>query len=697
MPLSAVPPSPPTPTSMLAPTPASPYGVPMSPPQAIPTATSSRDDSIARQVEWYLSRHNLPTDTFLKEHMDSELWVSLDLILTFPRMKAMGVKDAARVAALLHARAPDIEVDAARGRIRPAWALRSNLVLRDVDPSATESDIATLLRIPYSSNPPSPPTSGSEAPHFAGLMSILQVAESTWIAIFDSPTGAADALPEVEGQSVRGRSVSTSVYVEGLELHASPYIPTVYQALPNPYAVSASVPSMVVPPSSPSHDAVAFPHDGSLYPYAYMPYATVSPSPANGSGHTPPSGQVFNPPHRLPSPVPSSVASSHRRSSQTDRANGSGSHQNRVSGNRINGHRRPNYINNRPSHFSQNTSNASNDQPRSPTHTQNGRRPRRTTRRPSTRQQSPSPHHDGQSSDSGQQQQSGTPPLSQSPCPPAEPVPDVTTMHFPPLSSSGVSASGSLSSVTPTNSDMPLSPGDTNDTNSVKSSSVPSPSPRSGVLSKNSKETKEVNVGTTIGSSTPKSYAAILRSKPAVQRSPKPTPSSDEWASTSPNGSSSENGTVLSPSDGDGSAQHVVVTKARRPPRSPGVWAFKPASVVNAASSVLGCNGSVGSTSSTPRDSTNNISNGKASVQAPSYAETIVDSSMTGCNATNGNEKGEVNFAGKSGWTLSTNGSNGSAHRGDKKKAVSQGHTGTIVSSNVDPEATSTVTKVAAR
>lgn len=205
------------------------------------------DDGIAAQVEWYLSRSNLPMDDFLKSHMDADLWVSLDLILTFPRMVLLGAQDKKRVAHLLHARSADIEVDLNTYRIRPAWALRSHLLIRGVPQTATEADLAAILRIPYivppapdtavNSPPSAPPSPTSKAPHFRGLMTVMQVSMSgEWVAVFAAREDAAAALPHVDRRTVCGQPVSAEVFIEGLEPHTVPAPPAVYQSVPSYYS-----------------------------------------------------------------------------------------------------------------------------------------------------------------------------------------------------------------------------------------------------------------------------------------------------------------------------------------------------------------------------------------------------------------------------------------------------------------------------
>lgn len=279
--------------------------------------------------------------------MDADYWVPLDLILTFPRMVRLGVTDKSRVANLLHARSPDIEVDHATARIRPAWALRSNLVLRDVHPSATDADLAAILKIPFANPPPADTSSPSYAEpveHFPGLMSVLQVADTVWVAIFESQDAAAEALPLVDGKNVRGEPISAQVYFEGLQPHNQSYSPDVFQAIPNPYGSAPPPPqsstSTSLHSSIPMHPSGSQPTtsaatggrtDGDVadtsalsssslphvpshygesqrysYPYGVVPYGGPGGIDSSPSASSP---AVYVPPHHLPPPIPDAARS----------------------------------------------------------------------------------------------------------------------------------------------------------------------------------------------------------------------------------------------------------------------------------------------------------------------------------------------------------------------------------------------------
>lgn len=162
------------------------------------------EDAIVAQVEWYLGRVNLETDSYLKTRMDPDLWVDLAVILDFPKMQRMRVRDVAHVAQLLASRSTIVEVDLATARIRPAWARRSTLIISDVPVTARAEDVVALLaedRVP-------PP----------GLLSIQPAKEGVWLAVFDTPTGAHSVLPMVADASIKGVQIRAEVHAEKIAL-----------------------------------------------------------------------------------------------------------------------------------------------------------------------------------------------------------------------------------------------------------------------------------------------------------------------------------------------------------------------------------------------------------------------------------------------------------------------------------------------
>lgn len=190
------------------------------------------EDAIVAQVEWYMGRVNLASDAYLKERMDNDLWVDLGVILDFPKMIRMGVRDKAKLAALLHARSSIVEVDVPNLCIRPAWARRSTLFLHDLPQSTRLDDVLALLQKPRGENG-----------HVPGLLSVQPAADSVWLAIFDSPTGAQNALPYVKDKTISGVKIRPEVHVE------TALDPQAQQNQPDPATLAAAAYGRVPSPA----------------------------------------------------------------------------------------------------------------------------------------------------------------------------------------------------------------------------------------------------------------------------------------------------------------------------------------------------------------------------------------------------------------------------------------------------------------
>lgn len=95
------------------------------------------DDIVSAQIKWYMSCAYLPAGNSRRFHRDPGLKVTSNLILIFPRMVCLGVRDKEVVAILLQARFTDILIDTKHSRILLAWASRSQLIIQSVPHSVT--------------------------------------------------------------------------------------------------------------------------------------------------------------------------------------------------------------------------------------------------------------------------------------------------------------------------------------------------------------------------------------------------------------------------------------------------------------------------------------------------------------------------------------------------------------------------------
>lgn len=157
------------------------------------------EDAIVRQVEWYMGRVNLLSDAFLKAQMDDDLWVDLAVIVAFPKMKALAASNPAvtektHIARLLAARSVVVDVDEERAVIRPAWAQRSSLIIREC-PAATNPAVITAL------------FDGNADPAMPVPVSVHPDVGDTWFVIFDTRDGARIALDKIKDKTINGAPI----------------------------------------------------------------------------------------------------------------------------------------------------------------------------------------------------------------------------------------------------------------------------------------------------------------------------------------------------------------------------------------------------------------------------------------------------------------------------------------------------------
>lgn len=80
------------------------------------------EDAIVQQMEWTFDALNLQHDTFLLEIMDANMWVPIQALLSFPRIKTMGVANTTFVAEVLRKRCKNVIVHPSLAYVRPSWA-----------------------------------------------------------------------------------------------------------------------------------------------------------------------------------------------------------------------------------------------------------------------------------------------------------------------------------------------------------------------------------------------------------------------------------------------------------------------------------------------------------------------------------------------------------------------------------------------
>merc|ERR1712129_627736 len=77
--------------------------------EEMPMSPGRRVNKIQKQLEYYFSSQNMDSDSFLRESMDGNGWVHIDVIMAFNRMNVLGATKELLVEAAFHS--TNIEVD----------------------------------------------------------------------------------------------------------------------------------------------------------------------------------------------------------------------------------------------------------------------------------------------------------------------------------------------------------------------------------------------------------------------------------------------------------------------------------------------------------------------------------------------------------------------------------------------------------
>lgn len=95
---------------------------------------------LLKQLEYYFSRRNLATDSFLVSQMNAELFVPVAVVAQFAKIQALTTDEALLLDVMKSS--PHLIVDDTQRRVRPNFQIQRNtLILRDIpsdaDPSAS--------------------------------------------------------------------------------------------------------------------------------------------------------------------------------------------------------------------------------------------------------------------------------------------------------------------------------------------------------------------------------------------------------------------------------------------------------------------------------------------------------------------------------------------------------------------------------
>eukprot|EP00303_Exanthemachrysis_gayraliae_P011658 CAMPEP_0206020086 /NCGR_PEP_ID=MMETSP1464-20131121/30343_1 /ASSEMBLY_ACC=CAM_ASM_001124 /TAXON_ID=119497 /ORGANISM="Exanthemachrysis gayraliae, Strain RCC1523" /LENGTH=343 /DNA_ID=CAMNT_0053394007 /DNA_START=120 /DNA_END=1148 /DNA_ORIENTATION=- len=253
--------------------------------------------AIRKQVEYYFSRENLMTDTYLKQQMDAQMYVPLATIAAFNNVRMLGADERAIRDALEGSQV--VALDPTGSLVRPnVKAARTTLVLRELTAETTEAEVRAVFE---DEGCPRPTEAHPDV-------------NETWFVTFATEEEATDALLRTRGKLLRGKPVRARVKSESAMrsfyrepaplMVAVPGMAPSGAVLPPGSAAQGVAPGIPSPTAFPGADG--HPNGGSFYgppalqspgvPYYAGPGTPGAWVPGMGPGVPGQGGLVYGPP-----------------------------------------------------------------------------------------------------------------------------------------------------------------------------------------------------------------------------------------------------------------------------------------------------------------------------------------------------------------------------------------------------------------
>lgn len=184
------------------------------------TSDISHSDPTHRAVmliNWLLSPLNLPKDACLKNHMDEDLYLDMDILLQQNECQNLGPIDTNQLAHMLQKRSLVVQVDISSHKLRPIWATRSLLVIENVPNHADVYDIMYIFGLKLPSCTMWSPDACRILPCLPlplKLSALAKIASTVWVGVFDNVLGATQAMEHVTGKLLYGAQIQPYVYEE---------------------------------------------------------------------------------------------------------------------------------------------------------------------------------------------------------------------------------------------------------------------------------------------------------------------------------------------------------------------------------------------------------------------------------------------------------------------------------------------------
>lgn len=188
-----------------------------------PTDPESLSIAVRTQVEYYFSKENLRTDTFLQSKMDSQNAVPLATVMGFHKILAL-TRDTQVVIKSLESSNIVVLVD---GKIKPKGSGRSTIILREIPSDSSEESIREIFNYP-----------GAKP-----ICTIRSEIGDTWFVSMESEEDAKDTIMDLKLKKRCFDNIPVKARLKtdaGLRSYypTAPVIPIAYPGMPfQPYGI----------------------------------------------------------------------------------------------------------------------------------------------------------------------------------------------------------------------------------------------------------------------------------------------------------------------------------------------------------------------------------------------------------------------------------------------------------------------------
>lgn len=84
--------------------------------------TNIAENTVAQQMDWTFDALNLQHDSYIIAMMDIHMWIPVEALLKFPRIKALRINHAITIAEIIQRKCTNAIVDRSLHFVRPSWA-----------------------------------------------------------------------------------------------------------------------------------------------------------------------------------------------------------------------------------------------------------------------------------------------------------------------------------------------------------------------------------------------------------------------------------------------------------------------------------------------------------------------------------------------------------------------------------------------